>query len=151
MSLLLFYVGDNGYAIDSRYIIYIVPHVDLKKIPSMPSYFAGLLNLGGKAIPVVDFCQIIEQRPTRFLLSSRIMLVKDPRAHSELILGILGEKMKELIDVKKDEFKSTDFSSASFPYLNRVLSKNEEMIQYLDLELFFEFLAAEVFQRVEKL
>lgn len=151
MSLLVFNVGENGYAIDSQYILRIVPYVELKKIPSMPFYFAGILNLGGQAIPVVDFCQFIEQRPARLLLSSRLMIVKDPHPESEFMLGIIGEQVRELIDIKKEEFTSTAFSPVSFPYLNRVLSRNEQMIQYLDLALFFKFLSAEVFQRVDKI
>lgn len=149
MFLLLFHVGKNAYAIDTRHILRIVPQVELKKIPSMPPYFAGLLNLGGKAIPVVDFCQLIEKRPAENILSSRIILLKDPEDKSERVLGVLGEHIKDFIEVKKDQFNPTDFSVIPYPFLNRVLSKDGEMIQFLDLEQFFQFLSTDVFFAIE--
>lgn len=144
MSMLLFYVGENGYAIDSRYILRIVPQVELKKRPFMPFYIAGFLNLGGKAIPIIDFSQLIEQRATRPLLLSRIILLQILQSGSERILGVLGEKVKDLLPVELEEFSQADFSFAPFPYLSQILSTNHEVIQYLDVEKFFHFLSADL-------
>jgi chemotaxis-related protein WspB len=66
MSMLLFYVGKSGYAIDSFHVLRIIPLVDLKKMTAMPHYIAGFLNFGGKVVAVVDFCQLIEERPAHF-------------------------------------------------------------------------------------
>lgn len=150
MSMILFYVGENAYAIESRYIMRILPKVELKKMPTTLPYIEGFLNLGGKAIPIIDSCQLIEQRSAQDLLSSRIILIKDPSENSERVAGILGEKIKDFINVRLEEFKPIDFSLSPFPFLNRVLSIDNEIIQYLDIATFFRFLSADLFQPIEK-
>ena len=139
MSMLLFYVGENGYAIESQPILRIIPAVALKKMPLAPPYFAGLLNFGGKAIPVIDFCQLIEQRATAHVLSSRIILVQDPDAKH--LLGILGEKVQDLLPDRIEMLPQSHFHLMTFPYLNQILIHENQMIQYLDLREFFRFLS----------
>jgi chemotaxis-related protein WspB len=138
MSMLLFYAGKNGYAIDNRYIIHILPKVILKKMPGMPAFMAGLLNWRGQFISVVDFCQLLEQRETSFLLSSRIILIKDP--NKEHFLGILGEKVENILNLKQEDFSQIEFSLVSFPYLNGIYHIDKESIQYVDVEKLFHFL-----------
>ena len=66
MAMLLFYAGENRFAIDCSSIVRVVPHVNLKKMPDRSPLLAGVLVLGGEPIPVIDFCQIIEKRPAHF-------------------------------------------------------------------------------------
>jgi chemotaxis-related protein WspB len=141
--MLLFYVSDNCYAVDSQYIVRVLPWVNLNKSSSTPNYVAGLLNFGGKTIPIVDFCQLIERRATPLLISSKIILVKDPKSIDEHIWGILGEKVTDLLDVRREEFQQKDFSGSSFPYINRIYNNDQQIIQYLDIEEFFRFLPQE--------
>jgi len=140
MYLLLMNVGNNIYAVETKHILSIVPLQELKIIHSMPPYFAGLLNLGGKSIPVLDFCQLIDKRPTKNVFSSRIVLLQDPGSKSERVLGLLGENINDFIEVDSEEFTTTDFSVSSFPFQKQVLARDGKWIQYLDLKLFFSFL-----------
>lgn len=149
MSMLLFYVGENGYVIDSHHILRIVPSVKLEKMLSAPIYIVGLLNLEAKLIPVLDFCLLIERRPARPLLSSRIILIKDPKPESERVLGLLGENVKDLLNIRLEQFSPIDFSFTSFPYLNRLFSNDNQIIQYLDIAEFFKFLSADLFHSTE--
>lgn len=150
MSMLLFYVGENCYAINCSNILRIVPKVNLKHIPYKVNYIAGILNLRGKAVPVIDFCQLIEQREAKFLLNSRIILVQDPRPKSEQVLGILGEKVDKIVDLRPEQFRQPEFSLPYFPYLDKIYSDNKGIVQYINIEEFFQHLSDEVFNEVGK-
>jgi chemotaxis-related protein WspB len=149
MSMLLFYVGENCYAIDCNDIVCIVPKVLLKSIPYAMNDVVGILNFRGKAVPVVDFCRVIEQRETKAFLNSRIILVKDPHPGSTRILGILGEKVEEMIDLQPEQFSKQEFPLHHFPYLDKVYSDQKGIIQYIHIEEFFTFLSAEIFEGKE--
>lgn len=150
MSILLFYVGDNRYAINCEDIVRIIPKVALKGVPYATNYMAGFLNLGGRPVPVVDFCQLIEQRETHFSLHSRIILVKDPEGDSERILGILGEKVDEIVNLYPEQFSKTEFPLHYFPYLDKVYSDDKGIIQHVNIVEFFRFLSAELFKAAGK-
>jgi chemotaxis-related protein WspB len=143
--MLIFHVGENCYAIDTLHILRIIPKIELKSIPYAMNFVAGLLNLGGKPVPIIDFCQLIEQRETRSYLNSRIILIKDPRTDTERVLGILGEKIEEIIDLQPEQFTLTEFPLHYFPYLDKVYSDDKRMIQYINIAEFFHFLSAEIF------
>lgn len=150
MSLVLFYAGKNGYAMDCRHILSIVPQVELKKMPSTPTYIAGLLNFAGKLIPVIDFCQIIEKRSARPLFSTRIILMQDPRALTdnlprERLLALLGEKVNDLAHLKEDHFEQSDFPLPSFPFIKRIMNYRGEIIRIVDTEEFFHSLSEHLF------
>ena len=55
MLMLLFFVGDNAYAVDCQYIQEVIPKVELTKIPHTPGSIAGMINIGSQPIAVIIF------------------------------------------------------------------------------------------------
>lgn len=143
MSMLLFYVGENRYVIENSFILQIVPRVPLKKMPYTSAYVMGLLNFEGNPIPVVDFCQLIEQRDAHFAWYSRIILVRDPHSKDKVV-GVLGEKVGEIVDLKRSQFNKAGFYLHHFPYLDSIYSDENGVIQHIDIEQFFHFLSTEL-------
>lgn len=146
MSMLCFYVGGNRYAIENRHILRILPWVLLKKIPDFPFYIAGFLNFKGRLIPVVDFCQLIEHRETRSFLHSRIILVEDPRVGSHALIGILGEKVNEMLEGFSAAAHKMELGTPLLPYLDIFSNEGEGVVQCLNVENFFQSLSSEIFK-----
>lgn len=141
MSMLLFYVGDNRYAIDNRHVIQIVPRVLLKKIPNTPHFVAGSINFRGQFLPVIDFCQLIEQRNTQASLSSRIILLKESSSDNlPPLAGLLGEKVSEIIDLETDQFGKNEFYFLNLPYFDKSYSDDHGIILNVNIVEFFHFL-----------
>jgi chemotaxis-related protein WspB len=133
--MLLFYVGKEIFACDSEPIVEIVPKVKLKKIPHSPDYFAGLLNLGGLPIPVIDFCQIIENRPSSNSMHTRIILFKDPKNDNPApILGIIAEKVTESAERELSEFIESGLKNKNFPYMGGVQSERNQVTQFVSID-----------------
>ncbi len=147
MAMLLFYVGENRYAIDNQSIAKVVPSVFLKKMPDAPSYLAGLLDWEGRPIPIVNFCRLIEQREAHAAFHTRIILLKAPDA--DLYAGILGEKVIDIANIKVSQFSKTGLYLSHFPYLNGVYSDQSGMIQRLDVAEFFKFLSIDFYPSIQ--
>lgn len=152
MSVLIVNVGENRFAIDCRYILQVLPWIGLKKVPHSASYLAGLLNLGGEIIPVVDFCSLIENREADPSFHTRIVLleetVKEGEKHQ---LGIIAEKVFAFMPCEKKDFTETDFRMQSLPYLKAILTDSKGVVQYIDIEEFFKMLSPELFRPVTRL
>lgn len=139
MPMLLFYVEENRYAIDIDSIVHIIPRVFLKPIPDAEDYVTGLLNLEGEGIPVIDFCQIIAQRKAHPFLHSRIILLKED-SQSERIIGLLGERVGEVVDLFPEQFSNRELYLQHVPYLDKNMTDEEGVIQYFNVKEFFRFL-----------
>lgn len=137
MFMLCFYVGKRRYAIDNQHILRVVPQVRLSKNDAMPFYLAGLLRLEGQDLPVVDFCQLIEERNSASLLHSRIILLEDSSMPSPQVMGLLAEKVTDTI-----QFDAVQKSSpvANFPYLKKAVIDPGDELFILDVASLFRFL-----------
>lgn len=143
--MLLFYAGENRFAIDCSSISRVVPNVILDEVPDRALFVAGVMSLGNELIPVIDFCQIIEKRATHPFLNSRIILLRDSFSGKNRIVGLLGEKVEAIIDLHPDQFNQSEFYLHHFPYLDKGFHDDKGIIHAINLGEFFRFLSASVF------
>lgn len=135
MLLVLFSIGNDRYALDSTQIVEIIPLVSLKKIPHAPEPVAGLLHYRGQLVPVIDLSQLIQGRPCRHQLNTRILLVHYPdRTETSHILGLLAERVTETIQKNKKDFLPSGVTVTEAPYLGRISPDEQGMIQCVLVE-----------------
>ena len=144
MLMLLFYVGDDRYALDSRRVVEVVPTVALKKLHGAPEYIPGLFNYRGHLVPVIDLCHMIQGTPARPYLSTRIVLVNcqlpdtsfanSDNLHSPLILGLMAERVTETMNKPETELIPPTITVDASAYLGGIINDEKGMIQYLRIE-----------------
>ncbi|MEP0918006.1 chemotaxis protein CheW [Leptolyngbya sp. DQ-M1] len=138
MLLLLFCVGKDPYAIESSHIVEVIPSVPLRKLHYVPKYVAGLLNYRGTIVPVVDLCELIQGTPSRFQLSSRIIMVKSAEASTVSYLGLLAEQVIQTLDKPKTKFVASNaVHMNAAPYLGGMILDDCGMIQQIHLDRLF--------------
>lgn len=82
------------YAMSTDVVVEIFTHVDVTRIPMLPDYIAGVINLRGAVVPIIDF---------------RLMLGRYPEGESCAIIldidgvtiGILVDTVDRMVDISK--------------------------------------------------
>ena len=150
MLLLSFNVGEEKYAISAKQIIEILPLTSLKPIPKSPLYIAGLLDFRGLPVPVIDLCQLTNEQDYNKVLSSRIVLVNYiGKNYKNYTLGLIAEKVTEMLDVTKEEFSSSGITLEETSYLGDVTNHDGGMIQYIEInELLTEDVQCMLFSNI---
>ncbi|MBA2367882.1 MAG: chemotaxis protein CheW [Candidatus Protochlamydia sp.] len=138
--MLLLHSGQNRYVIDNKYVVRIFPHVFLKKLQGAPSYIAGLMYWEGKGTPVLDFCELIEQRKPAHSYNTRIILINDQS--QTYCLGILAEKVSDILPLEQKQFFDEDLYMEQSPFLDGIFHDAEGIIQRIDVEELFKFLSS---------
>lgn len=134
MLLLLLRLGTDRYALDARHVTEVIPVVKLNRIPPAPVYVAGMFNYSGKPVRVIDLCRLVEGRTARVVLSSRIIMVNYPVAGRAQLLGILAEDATEVVRRDDARFLDVDFEMPGSPYLGRVITDADGLIQKIKVE-----------------
>jgi chemotaxis-related protein WspB len=133
--MLLFYVEDNLYALDSSQVIEIIPRVIMRRVHHVPDYVAGLFNYRGTIVPVIDLCHLIQGKPSRSYLSTRIIMVdyvgKD---NTKYYLGLMAERVTETLNKPNHELVDTGTQLNEAPYLGEIIMDEKGMIQRIRLE-----------------
>ncbi|HWY77849.1 MAG TPA: chemotaxis protein CheW, partial [Verrucomicrobiae bacterium] len=122
MMFLLFYLGQDRYAIEASRVVEVLPLVELKRIPESPQGVAGLFNFRGQPVPAVDLSQLTLGQPAAECLSTRLIVVNYPdekgRQHP---LGLIAERATELIRRDTAQFIEPGLNLGGPPYLGPVL------------------------------
>lgn len=143
MLMLLFYVGDERYALDSKKVVEIVPLVALKKLHHAPEYVAGLFNYRGLVVPVIDICHLLLGNSCNHHLSTRIIMVNyfssnknGERAitNTPRLLGLMAPRVTETLDVDKNQSVTPGMVLDNAPYLGDIITDASGMIQYLNVD-----------------
>jgi chemotaxis-related protein WspB len=137
MLLLMFYLGEELYAIDSTEVVEIIPRIGLRPIYQAPDYVAGLFNYRGSFVPVVDLRQLIQSQSCHSCLSTRIIIVNYPTGDRSRYLGLMAEKVTDTFYPQSSQTK--DFSPAvnKSNYLGTMIMDQAKMIQLIRLQSLF--------------
>lgn len=133
MLLLLFYLGDDMYSIKCERVREVAPMVRLKGMTHAPEFVSGLLNYRGQIVPVIDLKRLIHGVSCEMRLSTRIILVDFGERHT---IGLVAERVTETIRRPPEALLPSGVETQDTPYLSKVIMEQDDMIQFIDLDLF---------------
>jgi chemotaxis-related protein WspB len=140
MLMLLFYVGDQAYAMDCQHVFEIVPYIHLEKHAHPSNYVSGFANFEGRPINVVDFSQLVAERPSAFYLHTRIIfLVADNQKRLFSSLGMIAEKVIEVMECPLTDFFEPHLTMGNLPFLDGIANELGRSIQRVDVGKLIQF------------
>jgi chemotaxis-related protein WspB len=158
MLLLTFTAGGNSYAVDTAWVVELVPRVELRKVPHAPVFLVGLLGYRGKVVPVIDLGLLLDVGPSRDCLSTRIILLNDsPGAHNcwnqdqegshdeprearanlilaPSLLGLVAEHVSDLTYAQPAQLVPAPVQLPLTPYLGPVVQTDQGIVQLIVIE-----------------
>ena len=146
-----FVVDDNRFVLSAADVVGVVPLATLHDVPHAPDYVAGILNYHNMSVPVIDLTQLMAGTKTEYRLSARIVLLKiQLSGQSTSVVGLLAEKVTEVIRIHENEFKKSGVKNSDAKYLGDVITDNSGMLQRLNvLEILPESAKKMLFENVE--
>jgi len=134
MLLLLFQVDDRVFGLDASDIVQVAPVPELQPVPHAPPYVAGLLNYRGRTIPAIDLTQLIGGRPSRPVLSTRLVLARYRPAGEGGVVGLIAERAVETVTCSESDFTTSGLQVPDAPYLGRTVILNGRIVQQTTVE-----------------
>lgn len=133
MKVLVFSIGADRYGLRLRAIGRVLPVAELKRIPLAPDFVAGLLDLHGEPVPVIDLSRLSGVVPEQVWFDSRIILVDYPAADGAMRpLGLLAEHVTGIETI--DAASLADSGVDAAPFLGQVAGGAAGMLQLVELE-----------------
>lgn len=140
MKVMVFHIGADRYALPLWAVARVLPVAALKAIPLAPACVAGLLDLHGEPVPVIDLSSLAGVPPRQLWYDSRIVLVDYALADGETRpLGLLAEHVVGVDSIDADSLREPGVAGA--PFLGRVAASANGMLQLVNLD---QLLAPEV-------
>jgi purine-binding chemotaxis protein CheW len=112
---LTFKLDNECYGIEIKYVIEIIGIQDITKVPEMPEYIKGIINLRGKIIPVMDVRLRFKKEPKDYN-DRTCVIVFDIE---DLSIGLIVDSVAEVLTIPEQDI--TEPPKMSKGYSNRYI------------------------------
>jgi chemotaxis-related protein WspB len=133
MKVLVFHIGPDRYGLPLAGVGRVLPALALKQVPLAPPYVAGLMDLYGEPVPVIDLSRLAGRAPEQLWFDTRVVLVDYPLpSGASAPLGLLAEHVTGIETVDPAALRESGVGSA--PFLGQVASSGAGMLQLVRLQ-----------------
>lgn len=104
---LTFYVDGENYAINVGNIREVLEFQSVSKVPRMPSYVKGIINLRGSVVPVIDLKMKFELGETQKTIDTSVIVTEIKIDNEVVVIGLLTDAVNEVIDIEDSMIEPT--------------------------------------------
>ena len=141
MQVLVLKLGELYYALATRQVLRVLPSMELTRLPRAPGFIAGIMNYHGKPVPVIALARLSAEKNADLppaggtaAFDTRILLVDyvSPAGVTRL-LGLRAEHVIGIRHIDPADIAETGVCDANSPFLGRVVTNHQPMLQLIDL------------------
>lgn len=131
---LTFYIGETIYGVALENVLEIIGNQEATRVPGLPPFVKGIINLRGRIVPVIDARLKIGAEEIEYDERTCIIVI----TWKESLVGLIVDRVAEVNDFKTDQIASIpDFSNVNTnKYLSSICKVGERLVLILDCDKF---------------
>jgi purine-binding chemotaxis protein CheW len=129
---LTFLLAREDYGLEIRYVTEIIGIQQITKVPDMPNFIKGVINLRGKVIPVMDMRARFNLPVCEYDDRTCIIVV----TLQEQALGLVVDRVNEVVDIPAGQVEPPPLSAkgSAGRYIRGIGKVGEEVKVLLEVE-----------------
>jgi len=104
---LTFLMGQDQYSLDIMMVKEIIAYSNIMRVPMLPDYIKGVINLRNKVVPVMDLSMRFGKGKTDISKLTCIVIIELQKADKRVEIGIIVDAVSEVISLASDEIEQT--------------------------------------------
>jgi purine-binding chemotaxis protein CheW len=96
---LTFTLAEETFAIEIVKVREVIDYVHVTRVPRMPSFLRGVINLRGSVVPVIDLRLILGMSGIEKTIDTCVIIAEVMVGNEALHLGMLADSVQEVIDI----------------------------------------------------
>lgn len=129
---LTFPLADDILAIELEYIKEIIGVQTMTKVPKVPDFLTGVINLRGKPIPVISVRKKFGLEQIEFDYKTSFIIVE----YKGNTIALLVDLVRDVVDAKEEQMSPYKNDGDNSQYLRSIAKINGETIMFIDCESF---------------
>jgi purine-binding chemotaxis protein CheW len=133
---LSFTLGNEEYGVDILRVQEIRSWEPVSRIPNVPSYEKGVVNLRGSIVPIIDLLEKLRIKFTEYTPLTVVVVLQTSDGNRTRTVGVVVDSVSGVIAIDKAKIQDTpDFGTkASNEFISGLVSVNERMVILLDVD-----------------
>jgi len=130
-QLITFHLGDQSFGLDIMAIREIRAWSPTTRLPHVPHYVAGVVNLRGTVLPVIDLAARLGWQPTS-PTDRHVIIVAQI---NNQLRGLIVDAVSDIVTAQDEDIQPPPATStdAVVPYLEGLVAQEDRMVMVLDL------------------
>lgn len=151
-QFLTFNLDNESFGLNVSQVREILELVKITKVPQMPDYMIGVINLRGKVVPVIDLRSKFDMEKIAETIETCIIVV-DIELEGSLTFGLLVDRVQEVVVLNKNEILAAPKinNKANNQFIEGMGKQNDEFIILLNINEVFTHDEIELVQDVGNL
>jgi purine-binding chemotaxis protein CheW len=104
-QFLSFALGDEVFAVNVLQVKEILDVINITRVPQMPDYMLGVINLRGSVVPVVDLRCKFGMEKLATSQENCIVVLEVDFDGERVVIGALTDAVREVLDLAADEIE----------------------------------------------
>ena len=129
---MVFVINNQKYALSSKYITEIIEILQITKVPFLPEYMKGIINLRSTIIPVMDARMRFGMEPIEYSERTCIIIIENEANKIGLIVDAVNEVLtippKQIMESTKEKNDSKE------SFVNGISQINNDIQLILDCD-----------------
>ncbi|MDF3933765.1 chemotaxis protein CheW [Pseudomonas citronellolis] len=128
-------LGEELFALPIEHIREIIEFGGLTRIPLMPEFLRGVINLRGAVVPVIDLAVRFERSHTAIGRRTCIVIVELDQGSGLQLLGIIVDAVNAVLAVEGHQVENRPSFGARIraDFISGILKQNEQFIIVLNI------------------
>ncbi len=150
---LTFKLDQEVYALDITQVREVLDYTEITKVPRMPEFMRGVINLRGGVVPVVDLRLKFEMEGSEKTVDSCIIIMELDIEGDKTYLGALADSVQEVITLEAEQIEPPPKIGTRLDteFIRGMGKRNDELIIILDIDRVFSSGELGVIQAAEEI
>jgi len=122
--------GEEQYGIDIKYVDNIVRMQRITRVPQVPGYIKGVINLRGEVVAVMSARLKMGLEDDVETRNTRIIILKMEQHES---IGILVDEVKEVVNLEESQIEAVAYEARDDSFIYGIGKYEGGLISLLDL------------------
>lgn len=136
VQFLSFTLGDEEYGVTILSVQEIRSWEPVSKIPNVPSYEKGVVNLRGAIVPIIDLRERFNLDHSGYTNLTVVVVLQAVCRGKNRTMGVVVDSVSDVMNIQKNNIQSApDFGTkVSTEFINGIASVDKRMVMLLDVE-----------------
>ena len=134
-SYLSFKIGDEYFAANVSFIHNIIEYCKITKVPEMPDYMLGVINLRGQVLPVIDSRLKFGIDKKEITGNTCIIVMEVEMDNQQVFVGVLVDGVSEVVELSENQIKESPSIGGKIKndFISGVYQDDDKFTMVLDM------------------
>lgn len=136
---LSFTLDEEIFAVDVARVREILEFRGTTRIPQVPDYLRGVINLRGSVVPVVDLRLLFGLSATQSTINTCVIVLEINVENDTVIAGALADSVREVLELEPAEIEAAPRlgTRLNTDFIKGMGKRNDQFLMLLDIDRVF--------------